>query len=581
MARRTNVNVGITATARTSRAFADTRRNMRGLRMEQGRMTSGMRRNRRVIQQAGMQLSDFAVQVGGGQSAILAFTQNAPQFIQNFGAMGGALAAFVTIAGTLALVMTRTGQSLNDLTPIAGVLQSEFEGLVRIFGQVKELTIDMANAVVNNLDRVLVYVAAFLGLMAGRWVATFILANGVVGTLSKALVALRVILRSFLLIGAFVVFAEAIFTFVKLIKITGSFGGALEKLRPLVGAVGEFIRSTFVTAGAWMQSAFEGAIASILGALASLDSFLTEMLRGSLKGLVAVTAFLTDRDMSHLTQQLDSVSTSFTSAGEAAERWRQASADSALRAADHLQEVGEAGRRVVSEFKSLRELVASGGSDIDIRNWFKGIEEAGDATEKTKDKVKSLKDQITGAFKGGFDRLFDSIFEGGRKAIEVVRDLGLEITKMVAKQSFFRALASAFPGTFGSGGFIDLLKNANGNAFSKGKVTPFKRGGVVNGPTTFPMRSGMGMMGEAGPEAIMPLTRRGGRLGVDASGMASPTNISIENYSSAQITYEPVTEGGVTRHRFVAREVDRALQTGAGDKAMKGRFGLGAQGRKR
>ena len=60
---------------------------------------------------------------------------------------------------------------------------------------------------------------------------------------------------------------------------------------------------------------------------------------------------------------------------------------------------------------------------------------------------------------------------------------------------------------------------ANGAAFQNGRVTPFAYGGVVNKPTLFPMANGAGLMGEAGPEAIMPL-RRGpsGRLGVEASG---------------------------------------------------------------
>ena len=44
-------------------------------------------------------------------------------------------------------------------------------------------------------------------------------------------------------------------------------------------------------------------------------------------------------------------------------------------------------------------------------------------------------------------------------------------------------------------------------------------GGVVRGPVTFPMRGGTGLMGEAGPEAIMPLSRGSdGKLGVRAEG---------------------------------------------------------------
>jgi lambda family phage tail tape measure protein len=63
------------------------------------------------------------------------------------------------------------------------------------------------------------------------------------------------------------------------------------------------------------------------------------------------------------------------------------------------------------------------------------------------------------------------------------------------------------------------LYSANGNAFIGGNVIPFANGGVVSSPTMFPMARGMGLMGEAGPEAIMPLQRGAdGKLGVRAGG---------------------------------------------------------------
>ena len=60
----------------------------------------------------------------------------------------------------------------------------------------------------------------------------------------------------------------------------------------------------------------------------------------------------------------------------------------------------------------------------------------------------------------------------------------------------------------------------NGNVFSNGNLVPYANGGVVGGPTTFPMNDGRtGLMGEAGPEAIMPLKRgKNGKLGVQAEG---------------------------------------------------------------
>lgn len=90
-------------------------------------------------------------------------------------------------------------------------------------------------------------------------------------------------------------------------------------------------------------------------------------------------------------------------------------------------------------------------------------------------------------------------------------------------------------GGVGIGGSADFLGAAGaqgiyakGGVFSGGRVTPFAQGGIVNGPTNFAMPNGLGLMGEAGPEAIMPLKRGpGGALGVQASGGGS-SRIMVE-----------------------------------------------------
>ncbi|PRZ47827.1 phage tail tape measure protein [Tritonibacter scottomollicae] len=84
-----------------------------------------------------------------------------------------------------------------------------------------------------------------------------------------------------------------------------------------------------------------------------------------------------------------------------------------------------------------------------------------------------------------------------------------------------------------------ILPFADGAAFSQGKVTPFARGGVVSSPTHFPMRGGLGLMGEAGPEAILPLARgQDGSLGVKTQGGGtSPTvvmNVSTPDVAGFQ-----------------------------------------------
>ena len=101
---------------------------------------------KRQVQQAGMQVSDFAVQVAGGQSAILAFTQNAPQFVQNFGAIGGAAAAVITILGTMAYMAQRSG---NAVISFSKQLDKTSESLNKYV----EMTKAANGLSADNLDR--------------------------------------------------------------------------------------------------------------------------------------------------------------------------------------------------------------------------------------------------------------------------------------------------------------------------------------------------------------------------------------------------------------------------------------------
>ena len=99
--------------------------------------------------------------------------------------------------------------------------------------------------------------------------------------------------------------------------------------------------------------------------------------------------------------------------------------------------------------------------------------------------------------------------------------------------SFFPDLGGGGGGGNNGSGFVippdNLTPTANGNAFGRNGLIPFAKGGVVNKPTLFPFANGTGLMGEAGPEAIMPLSRGpNGRLGVEALGAgAGATNIVV------------------------------------------------------
>ncbi len=101
-----------------------------------------------------------------------------------------------------------------------------------------------------------------------------------------------------------------------------------------------------------------------------------------------------------------------------------------------------------------------------------------------------------------------------------------------------------------------LVPFANGGSFTSGRVVPFATGGVVNSPTYFPMRGATGLMGEAGPEAIMPLSRGAdGRLGVRSDGGGAPVHVTM-NISTPDV-------GGFRKSQSqIAAEMGRALARG-------------------
>ncbi|MFN3744468.1 MAG: phage tail tape measure protein [Hyphomicrobiaceae bacterium] len=126
-----------------------------------------------------------------------------------------------------------------------------------------------------------------------------------------------------------------------------------------------------------------------------------------------------------------------------------------------------------------------------------------------------------------FSRSMIAAFEGiavqGRSLGDVIRSLGLSLSRMVlsaAMRPLDRAVGQMLGGLFAGG-----LGFARGGVLQRGTPIPFAKGGVVASPTAFPLTGGrMGLAGERGPEAIMPLARTtDGRLGVAAASTTAPS----------------------------------------------------------
>jgi hypothetical protein len=116
---------------------------------------------------------------------------------------------------------------------------------------------------------------------------------------------------------------------------------------------------------------------------------------------------------------------------------------------------------------------------------------------------------------------------------------------------------------------------ALGEVFNSGNIVPFDSGGVVTGPTLFPMARGMGLMGEAGPEAVMPL-RRGadGKLGIAGGGTAVNMQVVINNNSANDVDVNPRRESGPDGERLVIEIVKKAHARGEFDPSNSSLYGL-------
>lgn len=128
---------------------------------------------------------------------------------------------------------------------------------------------------------------------------------------------------------------------------------------------------------------------------------------------------------------------------------------------------------------------------------------------------------LSSSLSRGLGRAFDGVVFEGLKLSDALKSVAETMAQSVYRIAL-KPVEDAVGGALSNGlnGLLSgLFPFANGAGFAQGRVMPFARGGVVGQPTLFPMRNGTGLMGESGPEAILPLSRGSdGRLGVQAGG---------------------------------------------------------------
>jgi phage-related minor tail protein len=184
---------------------------------------------------------------------------------------------------------------------------------------------------------------------------------------------------------------------------------------------------------------------------------------------------------------------------------------------EKLKETGGFGKSMA---ESLGEV-----EKIDLRNLLgyfgqaKGAAEStGEAIKEVEQKVNSLAQSMAQSIGNGFMSMVD----GTQSVKDAFRSMARDIIKQLYEVLVVQQLVGSAQNGTGIAGFLgNLFKSANGNVFQGGSpVSAYANGGIVGSPTYFPMSGGKtGLMGEAGPEAIMPLKRgANGKLGVQVDG---------------------------------------------------------------
>ena len=135
------------------------------------------------------------------------------------------------------------------------------------------------------------------------------------------------------------------------------------------------------------------------------------------------------------------------------------------------------------------------------------------------------------SFSRAMTRAFSASVVGGRQFDDVLKSLTLRMSDLAVRLAFkpleksiSSGIESLLSGLSGIGGNTAASVTA-----ATGAVKPFASGGVIGTPTYFPlMQGGVGLAGEAGPEAIMPLQRGpDGKLGVAGQGGGNSITVNI------------------------------------------------------
>jgi len=242
------------------------------------------------------------------------------------------------------------------------------------------------------------------------------------------------------------------------------------------------------------------------------------------------------------------------------------------------QEVGkldlakeQAGGYIPGSQKAIDDKTARDNLEANYLTQVKGITSVTNAQIRSAEAIQNLTIQqqtYTDLFKQAFKGMEDAIVNFTKTGKLSFKDMINSFLEGLLRYEIQQQQIALFSGLGGAGGLAKLFMtsigaygqpgdlnygpaaikvSAKGSVYDTG-LTQFAKGGmftngIVDQPTLFKFAKGTGLMGEAGPEAIMPLKRdSNGNLGVRGGGGGSNVDVVVNNYGSEKATTKETTD---------------------------------------
>lgn len=198
----------------------------------------------------------------------------------------------------------------------------------------------------------------------------------------------------------------------------------------------------------------------------------------------------------------------------------------------------------IEQINKLNATIAKIADGAKAKTWADGLSDGLKSFAGTSvDTYATVKNATVKAMNSMTDSLTTFVKTGKLNFSSLADSIITDLIRIQIQNSITKPLAGAMSGF----DFSSLAKlftaSAGGNVFSSPGLSAYSNQ-IVDRPTLFPFASGVGLMGEAGPEAIMPLTRGlDGRLGVQTAGGAGGVQVNvINNAAGTQATTQKRTD---------------------------------------